>query len=199
MVQVQTAIDTMEVIGTIALIYDRDPQHSARVTDLSLSIFDGLYSLHGYGAAERRLLEMAGMLHDIGYSQPAQKPHNKASRDLILSMDIPGINEIDKLTFELVTRDHTGELPHAGEHRHFSELSDNRRQIVKWLAGILRVADALDCKHLGVVKKVTVEIEDEKIIFSLDIDGDCRKQIKRSREKEDLLVKMTGKEIKYRC
>ena len=199
MVQVQSAVDTMEIINAIAVIYDRDPDHSAKVTDFALAIFDKLGPLHHYGPEERQLLEMAGRLHDIGYSQAEQKPHNKTSRDLILNMVIPGISDSDKLVFAQIARYHTGELPDADEHRHFSELSHDQREVVEWLSAILRVADALDCKHLNVVKNIDLDLTNQEIIFTLDADGDCRKQIKRAREKEELLVKMTGKEIKYRC
>ena len=199
MVQVQSAIDTMEIINAIAVIYDRDPDHSVKVTGFALSIFDKLGPIHHYGPEERRLLEMASRLHDIGYTQAGQKPHNKTSRDLILNMDIPGISESDKVIFALIARYHTGELPDADEHRHFSELSDDRREVVEWLSGILRVADALDCKHLNIIKDIDINVADQEIILALDADGNCRKQIKRAREKEELLVKMTGKDIKYRC
>ena len=121
------------------------------------------------------------------------------SRDLILKMSIQGISDLDKLTFALVTQYHTGELPDAHEHRHFSELPEDRKEVVEWLAGILRVADALDHQHLNVVKKVNVEIGKQHIVFSLDVNGNCQKQIKRAHEKEDLLVKKSRKAIKYRC
>ena len=199
MVQVQTEIEPANIVTAIASIFDRDPDHSAKVTALSLAIFEDLYPLHSYGPKERRLLEMASLMHDIGYSKPEQKPHNKISRDLFLKMNIPGMSDLDKLTFALVTQYHTGELPDAHDHPHFSDLPEDRKEVVEWLAGILRVADALDCKHLNVVKKVEAEIGKQNIVFSLDVNGDCQKQIKRAHEKEELLVKKSRKAIKYRC
>jgi exopolyphosphatase/guanosine-5'-triphosphate,3'-diphosphate pyrophosphatase len=199
MVQVQTEIEPASLVTAIASIFDRDPDHSARVTEFSLAIFEDLYPLHSYSPAERRLLEMASLMHDIGYSKPEQKPHNKISRDLILKMNIPGMSDLDKLTFALVTQFHTGELPDANEHRHFSELPEERKEVVEWLAGILRVADALDHQHLNVVNRVNAEIGKQHIVFSLDANANCQKQIKRAHEKEELLVKKSRKAIKYRC
>jgi exopolyphosphatase/guanosine-5'-triphosphate,3'-diphosphate pyrophosphatase len=196
---VQTAIETLDMIRDVSRKYDRDPDHSLKVTDFSLDIFDDLYFLHYYGKAERRLLEMAGIMHDIGYSQRDPRPHNKLSRDLILGMYIPGLNETDKTICALVARYHTGELPDANEHRHFASLSNNRQEVVEWLSAILRVADAFDCKHADVVRKLTTEVTNKQITFLLDAEGDCRRQIKRAHEKEDLLVKKSGRIIKYRC
>jgi exopolyphosphatase/guanosine-5'-triphosphate,3'-diphosphate pyrophosphatase len=195
----QTAVDTIGRIKEISRTYDRDPAHSEKVVDFSLAIFDDLQKLHRYGSDERSLLKMAGILHDIGYSQSDQRPHNKASRDMILEMDIPGINDTEKLTTALVARYHRGELPDASQHQHFASLSDGSRDIVEWLAGILRVADGLDCGHTDAVRKLAVEVSNRQLIFSLDAKRDCREQIKRAREKEELLVIKSGKEIKYYC
>jgi exopolyphosphatase/guanosine-5'-triphosphate,3'-diphosphate pyrophosphatase len=196
---VQPAIDTIDMIRDVSRKYDRDPDHSLKVTDFSLDIFDDLQKLHHYGSDERSLLKMAGILHDIGYSQSDQRPHNKVSRDMILEMDIPGISDTEKLTAALVARYHRGELPDASQHQHFASLSDGRRDTVEWLAGILRVADGLDCGHTDVVKKLAVEVTNRQLIFSLEAKRDCREQIKRAREKEELLVIKSGKEIKYYC
>jgi exopolyphosphatase/guanosine-5'-triphosphate,3'-diphosphate pyrophosphatase len=114
-------------------------------------------------------------------------------------MDIPGISDIEKLTTALVARYHRGELPDASQHQHFASLSEGRRDTVEWLAGILRVADGLDCGHTDVVRKLAVEVSNRQLIFSLDARRDCREQIKRAREKEELLAIKSGKEIKYYC
>jgi exopolyphosphatase/guanosine-5'-triphosphate,3'-diphosphate pyrophosphatase len=193
-----TAMDTMAAVAEIARKYDRDRAHSEKVADFSLAIFDDLLELHRYGRDERILLKVAGILHDIGYSQPDQKPHNKASRDLILGLEIPGMSEIEKYTSAQIARYHRGELPDASEHSHFASLSKEHREIVEWLAGMLRVADALDCGHEDIVRRLAVEVGKNDLIFSLDTRGDCGEQIKRAREKEELLVIKSGKEIKYR-
>ena len=195
----QTAVDILGMVKEISRTYDRDPAHSEKVVDFSLAIFDDLQKLHRCGSNERSLLKIAGFLHDIGYSQSDQRPHNKASRDMILEMEIPGISDTEKLTAALVARYHRGELPDASQHQHFASLSVGRRDTVEWLAGILRVADGLDCGHTDAVRKLAVEVSNSQLIFSLDAKKDCREQIKRAREKEELLVIKSGKEIKYYC
>jgi exopolyphosphatase/guanosine-5'-triphosphate,3'-diphosphate pyrophosphatase len=183
MAQLESTVEIMDLIKAVAYVYNRDQAHSTRITQFSMSIFDELYQLHNYGYQERRLLEMAALMHDIGYSHSEQKPHNKASRDLILSMKIPGLSETERMVLALVARYHTGELPDADEHRQFGELPAQAQDTVEWLAAILRVADALDTKHLNVVKRVSLEVSTRQVVFMLDVNGDCRKQISRPQKR----------------
>jgi exopolyphosphatase/guanosine-5'-triphosphate,3'-diphosphate pyrophosphatase len=46
----------------------RDGAHCRRVTTLALSLFDQTGGLHGLDPAARDLLEVAGLLHDVGYA-----------------------------------------------------------------------------------------------------------------------------------
>ena len=88
----------MAFVIKTARTYDPDPAHNEQVTILALDLFDGLRSLHGYGPKERRLLEIAGRLHDIGWSRVVSGKHHKLSRDMILELDIPGLDERDRLS-----------------------------------------------------------------------------------------------------
>ncbi|HSB35122.1 MAG TPA: HD domain-containing protein, partial [Nitrospirota bacterium] len=115
-----------------ARTYDPDPGHSERVTTLALALFDGLRSLHGYGPTERRLLGIASRLHDIGWSRVVSGKHHKLSRDMILKLDIPGLDERDRLLCALVARYHTKALPDASRHRGFVSLDAERRELVEW-------------------------------------------------------------------
>ena len=67
---------TLSFVIKTARTYDPDPAHSEQVTALALALFDGLRLLHGYGPGERRLLEIAGRLHDIGWSGAVSGKHH---------------------------------------------------------------------------------------------------------------------------
>ncbi|HOW57032.1 MAG TPA: HD domain-containing protein [Smithellaceae bacterium] len=179
--------------------HDTDPDHSRQVTALALLLFDELYPLHGYDAEERFLLEVAGLLHDIGWSKVVSGRHHKISRDIINDLAIPGINLLDRFTCALVARYHTKSLPDRTKHRQFASLVPERQNLVEWLAGILRVADGLDCNHRSLITGLRCAIKKEELIINLFAEGDCRVQIKRASEKQTLLEKKTGKIIVYRC
>ena len=189
----------MSFVVKTARTYDPDPSHSEQVTSLALALFDGLRGIHGYGPAERRLLEVASRLHDIGWSRVVSGKHHKLSRDMILELDIPGINDRDRWLCALIARYHTKALPDALKHRRFASLDQDRRDQVEWLAGMLRVADGLDCTHAGAVEGVACDVGDEEITIRLKTQRDCKVEIQGARKKEDLLSQKTGKRIDYQC
>ena len=195
----KSKVATMSFVHQTAKTYDPDPAHSERVTILALALFDGLGELHGYGAPERRLLEIAGRLHDIGWSRAVSGKHHKLSRDLILELPIPGLDKRDQLTCALIARYHTKTMPEASRHRQFASLDSERRGLVEWLAGILRVADGLDVTHANAVGRLACDIDKKAITICLETAGDCRTEIEGARKKQDLLERKTGRRIEYRC
>ena len=169
------------------------------MTTLALALFDGLRALHGYGPTERRLLEIAARLHDIGWSQGVSGKHHKLSRDLILELDIPGLDEQDRFLCALIARYHTKALPDASRHQRFASLDPDRRDLVEWLAGMLRVADGLDCTHANVFRQIACTIGNKAITIRIESEGDCRTEVERARQKQDLLEQKTGRRIRYQC
>lgn len=194
----QNSDATMSFVVKAERTYDPDPVHSERVTTLALALFDGLSPLHKYGPGERRLLEIAGRLHDIGWSRVVSGKHHKVSRDLILELDIPGLDDRDRLLCALIARYHTKALPDHSRHRLFASLDPDRRLLVEWLAGVLRVADGLDCNHNNIVAYLACKVGDKTVTIRLEASGGCRREIERAREKQDLLLRMTGRRIEYK-
>jgi exopolyphosphatase / guanosine-5'-triphosphate,3'-diphosphate pyrophosphatase len=190
---------TMMFVSEKARRYDPDPAHNEAVTNLALTLFDGLHILHGYGPKERRLLEIAGRLHDIGWSQVVSGKHHKLSARLILDLAIPGVGEEDQATVALIARYHTKALPETSRHRRFAALPSVRRELVEWLAGILRVADSLDCSHSNHVKQLTCTISGKVVTIHLQVSGDCRVEIEQATQKDALLVRKAERKIRYLC
>ena len=186
-------------VDEISRTYDIDPTHTEHVSVLALALFDELVLLHHYGESERHLLEISSRLHDIGWSQTVDKNHNKLSGEMILNTDIPGLDDGDRLTCALVARYHTKAIPDMSKHTQFASLPAKSRDLVEWLAGILRVADALDSGHTGAIRRLKVEINNKAINLRLYSNGNCENEINRVQRKEDLLVKKTGKQVVYEC
>jgi len=177
--------------------YDPDQAHSEHVATLALSLFEGLRTLHQYGSRERRLLEIAARLHDIGWSRAAMGKHHKLSRDMILELDIPGLDDQDRLMCALIARYHTRALPDASRHKRFASLDPGQRVFVEWLAGMLRVADGLDCNHADTVRRLACDIDDKAITIRLEAGGDCSMEIEEARQKQALLERISKRRIEY--
>lgn len=194
--------DAIKYVSAAAQRLDPDPAHSEHVTFLALQLFDGLTPLHGLGRRERDLLEIAGRLHDIGWSASTDAPgrHHKESGRLIRGLEIPGLAESETVACSLIARYHTKALPDAKRHKTFASLGQEMREIVEWLAGILRVADGLDCLHDKKIRKISCEAGRRSIRLTLKVSGgDCRMEIDKAVQKEGLLVRKMKKGIKYIC
>jgi len=186
-------------VDEVSRTCDSDPGHSKQVTNLALAVFDELKPLHKFSIDDRQLLEIASRLHDIGWSKTVIKKHHKLSGKMILNLDIPGLDSRDKMVCSLVARYHTKGLPDVAKHKKFAELSAKKRDLVEWLAAILRIADALDSNHTSIINKLQFQIGDNTLIVNLETKGDCWDEIRRVRRKEDLLVKKAGRAIVYQC
>jgi len=99
----------------------------------------------------------------------------------------------------LIARYHTKALPDASRHRQFASLDLKPRELVEWLAGILRVADGLDCSHTRVIGRLSCDVSDKAVAIRLEAAGDCGTEVERARKKQALLERKTGRQIEYRC
>jgi exopolyphosphatase/guanosine-5'-triphosphate,3'-diphosphate pyrophosphatase len=131
-----------------------DEAHCRRVTTLALSLFDQTSALHGLGPAERGLLEVAGLLHDVGYAV-SHSAHHKHSLYLIRNADLDGFSARERDLVANVARYHRKALP-ADRHAEYMALDDDDRSLVRRLAALLRLADGLDADHFQVVEAATV-------------------------------------------
>jgi exopolyphosphatase/guanosine-5'-triphosphate,3'-diphosphate pyrophosphatase len=136
-----------------------DEPHSRQVTKLALSLFDQTTELHRLGPAERELLEVAGLLHDVGYAV-AQSAHHKHSLYLIRNADLDGFRPDELAVIANVARYHRKALP-SERHPDYQSLSEGERELVRRLAALLRLADGLDADHFQVVQEVAVKLEDD--------------------------------------
>jgi len=139
---------------------DPDFSHSQRVAQLALCLYDGLKDagLVGAGAAtgtvgavsldydSRAVLQAAALMHDVGKAK-GQEKHQKKSYRMIRRLERPlGWSAREMEMAAVVARYHRGALPRPrGRSLQALELPD--RPIAMELAGVLRLANALDVRH----------------------------------------------------
>lgn len=146
-----------------------EEQHAQHVTFLALQLFDQLECLHGLGAPERRLLEAAAWLHDVGQYVAYQR-HHKHSHYLITHAELPGFTSHDKALIAAVARYHRKSAPRS-KHPEFAALDAKGRTCVRKLAALLRIADALDRCHAGTVRAITATVTRGCVHLALDATG----------------------------
>lgn len=76
---------------TLLELYGTDKEKALRVKARALKLFDGLFPYHGLGAEERKLLELAALLHDIG-SSVSKKDKTRLGKEIILSRPPKGLD-----------------------------------------------------------------------------------------------------------
>jgi exopolyphosphatase/guanosine-5'-triphosphate,3'-diphosphate pyrophosphatase len=150
--------------------YDYEQQHAGTVARFALDLFDSTMTLHKLGKDERLLLEVAALLHDVGYFISVTN-HHKHSYYIISSSPFIGLDELQKILIANVARYHRKSIPKPS-HNEFYELTPKQRQIVLKLASILRLAEALDRGHANRVKNARVIKGMNTIRILLEGDGD---------------------------
>jgi len=122
-----------------------DEIHARYVADLTVQLFDALASQHKLPATDRQLAWSAAMLHDIGH-HIAGKSHHKHGQYLLKHIRMPGFTAPELAVLANVVRYHSRSRPKP-HHTDYAALSREDRRRVDVLAGIVRVADALDRSH----------------------------------------------------
>lgn len=142
-----------------------DRKHAEQVKKLAVNIFDFLKSTFGLNGEERVFLEAASLLHDIGY-HISHTDHHKHSYYLIRHSEMLGFNEKEIEIIANIARYHRKSHPKI-KHENFSKLDASAKNTVKKLAGILRIADALDRSHKNIVEEIDFEIDNKNFTIIL--------------------------------
>jgi CHAD domain-containing protein len=142
-----------------ASFLDPDFKHSLHVTRLALQLYDGLPIRHLSADSEptdqRSILQVAGLLHDVGRSKD-EKGHHKATFNLIQRLTPPlGWSDDGLRLAGMVARYHRGALPGVGQ-KTLVGLTPGQRQTVVRLAGILRLANAFDVGRDARIERLEV-------------------------------------------
>ena len=151
-------------LKTWAAFLDPDFEHSQRVARLARQLHQGLVQARVFdGSAPASLLEAAALLHDVGRSSGERSRH-KASRRLIARMVLPaGWLPLDLQVVALAARYHRGALP-STRHKRFAALPSRLQNRVRQMAAVLRLADALDSRHDGAVRLLSVRRAGDRLI-----------------------------------
>jgi len=150
---------------------DPDFAHSERVARLALELYDGLRkagllgflqeaeTTNGSGADPRSSLYVAALLHDVGKVK-GNKGHHKVSQELVKAHGTPlGWSPATIQRAAIVARFHCGALPVPG-HKALRDLLPGEQKIIARLAAILRLANALDAAHDGLIRRLQIENAD---------------------------------------
>ncbi|MCA9955923.1 MAG: HD domain-containing protein [Anaerolineales bacterium] len=151
----------------MARVYSYQKAHASHVRYLATRLFNQLAPLHGYGSAERELLDAAALLHDLG-TIISYDDHHKHSQTLIINSGLPGFSPRETALIALLTRYHRKGRPTADSFA--SLLQEGDDTLLVRLAAILRLAEFLERGRNANVDDVTAVWTDQTLHLTLLAD-----------------------------
>jgi exopolyphosphatase/guanosine-5'-triphosphate,3'-diphosphate pyrophosphatase len=170
-----------------------DEKHALHVARLAGSLYDQLIHVHGMGDRERRFLVAAALLHDVG-GVVSLKSHHKHALYLIARSELPGFTAREMLIVGTIARYHR-KAPPSPLHHEFAQLSLADRNRVRLLAGLLRIADALDKEHRQKIQDIAVVRMGTELQIRASGADDVLLEQWALRKKDDLFREVFGLDV----
>jgi len=167
-----------------------DEQHALQVSHLALALFDTVATPFAISKGDRKLLEAASILHDVGYFI-AYSSHHKHSYHLIRHADLYGFTPAEREIIAQLARYHRKALPKR-KHDSFNALPENDQKRVAQLGGILRLADGLDRRRSSAVTSLSTVVTPARCTITVAGDGDISVELFGGTTKKDLFEKAFG-------
>jgi exopolyphosphatase/guanosine-5'-triphosphate,3'-diphosphate pyrophosphatase len=178
---------------------DNDVDHSMRAAGFALDLFDATALLHGLGDDSRELLEAGALLANVGLSV-SHSEHHKHSYYVIRHSDrLSGFTDHEIELIAQIARYHRKSAPKP-KHPEFARLWPEDQARVQILAGLLRVAIALDRSHKGRVERIVVSAKpdaDEVVIAVQQRDGfDADLEVQTAEDRKGLLEEVLQRRVR---
>ncbi len=173
-----------------------DMPHARHVTRLALRIFDQLEDLHRLRMGERELLESAATLHEAGM-HVSFRGHHKHSYYLISHSGLRGFTGEQVAMVANIAR-YYRKAPPVQDDQEFTQLSARQQDTVRKLAAILRIAAALDRRRHEAVRDVSIEVDENVILFRLRLRAEAEVEIEDAQKKARYLAKVFGRSVEIR-
>ncbi len=153
-----------ETIDSLLARHHNESVHTAHVTTAALTIFDAVAKRMGWTSRERRWLEAAGRLHDLGYAgAPANHIRNGAGR--LRRVGIPGFSAAEtRAVIAIMVLHGKGweRMPQSVWFRNLPQAGELQR-----LGAVLRVADATDHGHVQNTRVRRARVRKDVLLMEL--------------------------------
>ena len=169
-------------------------KHGHQVAKLALKLFDATAPVLALPQSSRELLEYAALLHDIGHAIDHDR-HNRHSYYLIKNAELFGFDPGEVEVIAQAARGHRKQAPKL-DSPEMNGLAPSKRRVVRGLAAILRVADALDRSHFSVVKNIEVRYSPGRLIIGVDSNNEkADLELWTCERRADLLSRLLDRQV----
>ena len=170
--------------------------HCEHVADLAGRLFDGMRRRADLPAAAREVLVAAALLHDVGFLISHVK-HHKHAFHLIMHSDMPEFSTGEIALIANVARYHRRAMPKKS-HASFDGLSTPEQRLVRRLAGILRLAVALNRTHADLVSDIRIRRRGDRLILEVVAEREPEVELWDARRKAGLFMKAFKMDVSVR-
>lgn len=184
-----------DAVQSLARRFGEGGAHGDRVAALAVRLFDATTDLHGLGATGREVLFAAGLLHDVGRII-APSGHHKHGAYIVREAGLPGWTATEVELVAALVRYHRKSLPKPTHPEWLAADAETQRRI-GILGGILRIAEGLDRRHLGVALSLQVRRSGSALTVVLESEQDAGPELDGARFKADLLERTLGVAILF--
>ena len=174
----------LRAVHAVGRRFGYEESHARQVAKLAEKIFDSLAPSENLSRHQRTLMMAGALLHDIGY-HIAHESHQKHTLYLIKNSELTGFSEAERSVIANIARYHRGSLPKK-RHADYAALNLADRDLVKKLAGIVKLADALDRSHDSRVLDLNCEAESGRLRLELQSEADCGNELAEVERKRHL-------------
>ena len=188
---------------SVARRFDYDVAHSHHVALLAMQIFDDTKELHELSDQDRKLLQYAAILHDIGY-HIAHNNHHRHALYLIKNSEMPGFTGDEIAMMGAMVRYHRGSLPRKNtdsrsrrEHEDYYALDRKQRARLLRLASILQIADGLDRSHRQSISNVACRIERNAVTFIPTLVAESELELWSAERKSAWFAEIFDVEVRF--
>jgi exopolyphosphatase/guanosine-5'-triphosphate,3'-diphosphate pyrophosphatase len=185
----------LRAVHAVGRRFGYEETHARQVAKLAEKIFDFLAPAENLSRHHRTLMLAGALLHDIGY-HIAHDAHQKHALYLIRNSELTGFSEAERTVIANIARYHRGPLPKK-RHAEYSALNVADREIVCKLAGIVKLADALDRSHDSRVYDLVCHDQSGGLRLELCSDADCDNELLEVERKRDLFEEAFNRNLSF--
>ena len=183
--------DIVVASRNIAKRYSSSKNHIHGTTEIALGIFDSMKKIHGMGARERLLLQIAVQLHDCGkYISLADVA--ECSYRIIMATEIIGLSTEERRVIASAVRYNTTEFVYYGNNTAGPGMDRNSYLLVAKLTAILRLANAMDRSHYQKVQGLKAVLKDRELQLVFDSSQDISLELGLLKDKVEFFEEVFG-------
>jgi len=184
-----------DVAHALARRFGQLDVHENHVANLALQLFDALGDVHHFEPADRDVLFAAAVVHDVGRSI-SMSAHHKHGAYIVRNAGLPGWRAEEIELIAALVRYHRKSMPKP-THPEWANASPAMRVKIEGLGALLRIADGLDRRHLGVVTSIEAATSPGFVRLTLGALQDVTPEIEAALFKSDLFERAFGRTLSF--